>query len=163
MGKKVLVAVDLGFVSDASLAYGIQLAARTESSLTLLAISAPEPTRKRGLSRMTPEDLESGHKPWLDRIMGESRERSVGLEVFVTSGRFFEEVIRFVRSRTGVQFIVMAAPREREEGDGAKFRSLKRLHEEFEGEILLVEKAGQITKVSDRYSSCRNTCPNLQQ
>ncbi len=76
----------------------------------------------------------------------------MNLEIFFASGRFFEEVIRFVRTQPAVQFIVTGAPKNREGKDGYKFASaLKQLHEEFEGEILLVEKAGQITRVSELY------------
>lgn len=70
----------------------------------------------------------------------------------MTSGRFFEEVSRFVRSQPAVQFIVMAAPKGTETRGGDKFAAaLEELHQQFEGEILLVEKAGQITRVSDLY------------
>lgn len=146
MGKRVLAAVDIHSVSDASILYGIELAARTDSSLALIAVSSATSLEKSTISE-TP-----GQDTWMDRAVSESQQRGVSLEIFVTSGRFFEEVIRFVRSQPAVQFIVMAGPKDRKSKDNSKFASaLKRLHEEFEGEILLVEKAGQITRVRDLY------------
>ena len=150
MHRKVLVVVDLRSVSEASAFYGIQLAARTESSLAVLAVSAAELSDRRGPSRVSPADWPNTDRLWLDRIVAQSQERGVSLEVFVTSGQFLEEVLHFVRSSAGVQFIVVAAPKGREKWNGPG-SPLKRLHEEFEGEILLVEKAGKITKVSNHY------------
>ena len=146
MGKRVLVAVDMHSVSEASILYGIELAARTDSSLALIAVSFSTSLEKSSVSE-TP-----GQDAWMDRAVSESQERSVSLEIFVTSGRFFEEVTRFVRSQPAVQFIVMAGPKDRKGKGNSKFATaLKCLHEEFEGEILLVEKAGQITRVRDLY------------
>jgi hypothetical protein len=149
MSRKVLVAVDLDSVSEASAFYGLQLAARTDCSLALLAVSASERSVNRGLSRALPGDLPNVHRVWLDRIVAQAQQRAVGLEIFVTSGRFFEEIMHFVRFATGLQFIIVAAPKEK--GWNGPTSPLKRLHEEFEGEILLVEEAGRITRVSDRY------------
>lgn len=150
MQRKVLVVVDLRSVSEASAFYGIQLAARTACSLAVLAVSGAEPSGRRGPSRVSPDDWPNTDRLWLDRIVAQSQERAVSLEVFVTSGQLFDEVIHFLRSTAGVHFIVVAAPKGKEDWDGSESQ-LKRLHEEFEGEILLVEKPGKITKVSDRY------------
>jgi nucleotide-binding universal stress UspA family protein len=147
MGKSVLVAVDLHSASEPAIMYGIELAARIKSRLCLIAVDSSGPHGKPAVS---PGFLERGQNKWIDRAVAESQERAVSLELFVASGRFFEEIIRFVRSRPAVEFLVMAAPNER--ATGPKFASaFKKLHEEFEGEILLVEKAGRITPISDFY------------
>ncbi len=152
MGKRVLVAVDFLAASESSILYGIELAARIESSLVLIAVAPASPQKKAAHSeapRQTPDGM---NQEWMDRALAESRRRGVAVEIFVAAGKFFEEVIRFARSQPGVQFIVMAAPKDRGGKDGSKVASgLKRLHQEFEGEILLVEKAGEITRVSDLY------------
>jgi len=145
MGKRVLVAVDLHSVSEPSISYGIELAARIESSLALIAISSSTSAVKS-----TPRAI--AQDKWMERAVAESQQRAVSLEIFVASGDFFEEVIQFVRSQSAVRFIVMALPKKTKGKDGNKFASeIKHLHEEFEGEILLVEKAGHITRVCDRY------------
>lgn len=149
MPKKVLVAVDLGSVSDASVFYGIQLAARTESSLALLAVLSSEHSSNRRPSRAMPDNLPNTHREWLDRIVAQARQKAVSLEIFLTSGRFFEEIMHFVRFAARFQFIIVAAPKEK--GWNVPASPLQRLHEQFEGEILLVEEAGRITRVSDRY------------
>jgi hypothetical protein len=152
MGKRVLVAVDLHSASEASISYGIELAARIKSSLALIAVSPSVSPKKSTTSGASHQNIKNDRSQWMDRALAESQRRAVSLEIFVASGRFFGEVIRFVRSQPAVQFIVMAAPKARESKEGSKFgAALKHLHQEFEGEILLVEKAGQITRVSDLY------------
>ncbi len=160
MGKRVLVTVDINSVSEASILYGIQLAERTGSSMVLLAISLSRSTGKSDASPLSTRDLDGGRNGWLDRALALSQQREVGFEIFFTSGRYWDEVMRFVRTQPSVRFIVMAAPKIKERLESAEFAtSLKLLHLEFEGEILLVEKAGEIMKVSDLYlqSSERET------
>jgi hypothetical protein len=152
MGKRVLVAVELHSVAEAPILYGIELASRIKSSMVLVAIDSSECAKKPLLSQASRKVAEIGGEAWMDRAVAESQNRGVNLEIFFASGPFLEEVIRFVRSQQAVQFIVAAAPKNRDSKDGNKFASaLKHLHEEFEGEILLVEKAGQITRVSKLY------------
>jgi len=152
MGKRVLVAVDFHAVSESSILYGIELAARIESSLALIAVSSSPSSKRSIVSNSSHGAEQNAQDDWMGRAMAEGQRRSVNLEIFVTSGRFFEEVIRFVQSQPAVRFVVMAPPREGSGKEGSRLASaLKRLHEEFEGEILLVEKAGQVTRVSDLY------------
>lgn len=152
MGKRVLVAVDSYSACEASISYGIELATRMKSAVALLAVSFSGPPRKSTGSATSPRCADVREDRWIDRVVAESQQRGVNLEIFVASGRFVDEVTRFVRSQPAVQFIVMAAPKDRENKSGSRFfTELERLHQEFEGEILLVEKAGQITRVSDLY------------
>ena len=152
MGKRVLVAVDTASASEASILYGIELAARMESLLLLLAVSSSSSPRGSKGSDGWQGKGDEGRESWMDRVVAESQERGVNLEIFVAPGKFFEEVTRFVQSQPAVQFIVMAAPnRKRSKGNRSFASALEQLREEFEGEILLVEKAGRITRVSDLY------------
>lgn len=152
MGKRVLVAVDTASASEASILYGIELAARMQSLLLLLAVSSSSSPRRSKGSDGEQGKKDEGRESWMDRVVVESQERGVNLEIFVASGKFFKEVTRFVQSQPSVQFIVMAAPnRRRSKGSRSFASALEQLREEFEGEILLVEKAGRITRVSDLY------------
>lgn len=153
MGKTVLIAVDVDSTAEASIRYGIELAARIKSSLVLLAVSAPQPKDKRKGRRAIPQGLGSDQCEWRDLAVTESQHKGLDLEVFVTTGRFFEEVIRFVRSRPAVQFVIIAASRQGKGEEKSMFSmELEHLHQECESEILLVEKAGQVTRVSDLYA-----------
>jgi nucleotide-binding universal stress UspA family protein len=150
MGKRVLVAVDLSSSSDSSAFYGIQLAARINSPLALIVISPSRRRGRAGIAQIQTTHMDRGKNPWIDKVVDESQRAGVSLEIFIGSGPFFEEILRFVSSQPSVQFIVMAAPAEASLESGATFASeLKRVREAFEGEILLVQKAGHVTRVSD--------------
>lgn len=160
MGKRVLASVDLHSVSEAAILYGIELAARIQSSMALIVVSSLESTRESVGSGASRRSLGRGRHKWMDRAVAESQEKGVNLEIFVASGRFFEEVTRFVRSQPALRFIVMAAPKDKDGKNATRVASeLRRLHQEFEGEILLVEKAGRITRFSDLHlpSSARES------
>jgi hypothetical protein len=150
MGKKVLVAVNPESVAYHSIFYGIQLAARTDSSLSLIVVSSSKgPGNTRG-SKVVKQDFDSSECPWLDRVLNESQQAGVKLEIFFSSGDLVDELIRFVRSQPSIRFIVMAAHQDSSGKEGSSpGPQLRRLHSEFEGEILLVQKGGHITRVSD--------------
>ncbi len=150
MRKRVLVAVGLDSTTDHSITYGTRLAARIKSSLVVLAVSPSETTGQGRPSRMREVDLHDRRYPWLDQVLEESQREGVNLEIFLAGGVFIEEVLRFVPAQPSVQFIVMSAPIDLGDDEGSEPDvALKRLHQEFDGEILLVEKAGDITRVSD--------------
>jgi hypothetical protein len=150
MGKKVLVAVNPDSVAFHSIFYGIQLAARIDSPLSLIVVSSSKGPSKAGKSRVVTQDFDSSQCPWLDQVLTESQEAGVKLDLFFSSGDLFDELITFVRSQPSIQFIVMASPQDSggKEGSGLG-PQLRRLHSEFAGEILLVQKGGHITRVSD--------------
>lgn len=149
MGKRVLVAVGLDSTIDHSITYGARLAARIKSSMALLAVSPSETTGQGRPSPMREADLHDQKYPWLDQVLEESQREGVNLEIFLAGGVFVEEVLRFVQSQPSVQFIVMAAPKDLGNDESSEPNAaLKRLHQEFDGEILLVQKAGDITRVS---------------
>ncbi len=150
MGKKVLVAVNPESVAYHSIFYGIQLAARIESSLSLIVVSSSKGPGDTGGSKAATEDFDSSQCPWLDQVLNESQQAGVKLEIFFSSGDLFDELITFVRSQPSIQFIVMAAPQDSGGKEGSSpGPQLRRLHSEFAGEILLVQKGGHITRVSD--------------
>ncbi len=150
MGKKVLVAVNPDSVAYHSIFYGIQLAARIDSPLSLIVVSSSKSLSNITGSKVVTQDFDSSQCPWLDRVLNESQQAGVKLEIFFSSGDLIDELITFVRSQPSIQFIVLASPQD----SGAKEGSspgpqLRRLHNEFAGEILLVQKGGHITRVSD--------------
>jgi hypothetical protein len=151
MGKRVLVAVDLNHAADSAALYGVQLAGRINSPMALMIIS-PSGTESAPL---IPPAVRTGHadhgqEPWVGRVVTESQRAGVSLEIFFASGPFFDEVIRFVSSQPSIQFVVIAAAGDSAPHGGAAFASeMKRLRLAFDGEILLVQKAGHVTRVSD--------------
>ncbi len=162
MGKTVLVAVDTRSISEATILYGIELASRIQASVTLAAVSpAKSFEAKDGLG----SDNALPEKPkgkWMDHAVQESQRHAVTLEIFVAVGEFFEEIRRLTQARPTVGFIVLAAPKTWTGKDGAWFSSaLNRLHKAFEGEILLVEKTGQTTRVGDLESVQRESTSPL--
>ena len=68
---------------------------------------------------------------------------------------FSIRLLQFIRSQPIIQFIVLD---ESNLAGGAAYkfgRGLRRLRREFEGEILLVRRAGDVTHFSDLYGSAR--------
>jgi hypothetical protein len=150
MGKKVLVAVNPDSVAYHSIFYGIQLAARIDSSLSLIVVSSSKSPNNTRASKFVTQDFDTSQCPWLDRVLNESHQAGVKLELFFSSGDLFDELITFVRSQPSIQFIVIASPKDSGGKEGSSpGPQLRRLHSEFEGEILLVQKGGLITCVSD--------------
>jgi hypothetical protein len=155
MNRRVLVAVDLDSPTEFSISYGIRLAARTKSSVSVIAVSSSRletnsPTAPQAISECSHHQL-----AWLNEAIDESRKRDTNIEMFVTSGDFFEQILQFVLSQPIIQFIVLDESNSAG-GDAYKFsQGLRRLRKEFEGEILLVRRAGDVTHFSDPYGSAR--------
>ncbi|MGB6066561.1 MAG: universal stress protein [Desulfomonilaceae bacterium] len=150
MGKKVLVAVDADSVAYHSISYGIQLAARMDSPLSLIIVESAKHPNKLASADVLTREFNNSQYPWLDKVLNESQRAGVRLEIFLTSGALVDELIRFVQSQPSIQFIIMASPQDTGGKEGtAPGPSLRRLHSLFEGEILLVQKGGHIVHVSD--------------
>ncbi len=150
MGKKVLAAVDLNSITDSSPLYGIQLAARTQGAIVLMVISTSKQTKRHGRATVSSGDIDDNLNGWFDKLVDQSQQNGVAMEIFFASGDFFEEITKFASFNPSVQFIVMAAPEEFNAVDNSAFvEDLKLLREKFEGEILLVQKAGHVTRVPD--------------
>ena len=153
MGKRVLVAVDSNSSFEGSVIYGIQLAARIESGLVVIVGSQQRDEKYPDASQIRLKDLDTTQHEWLEHAVDESLKQSLSIEIFITAEKLFEEVARFVQSQPTIQFIVLAAPTRKDGPDASNFKaSLMRLHTAFEGEILVVEKAGQVSRVSDEYT-----------
>ncbi len=150
MEKKVLVAVNPDSVAYHSIFYGIQLAARIDSSLSLIVVpSSKSPSSARG-SKVVTQDFDGSQYPWLDRVLNESQQAGVRLEIFFSPGDLFDELITFVRSQPSIQFIVIASPQDSGGKEGSNpGPQLMHLRSEFQGEILLVQKGGHMNRVSD--------------
>ncbi|MDR3605122.1 MAG: hypothetical protein P4L38_10870 [Syntrophaceae bacterium] len=150
MGKKVLAAVDLNSITDSSPLYGIQLAARTQGAIVLMVVSTPKQGKRHGRATVSAGDIDDNLNGWFDKLVDQSQQNGVAIEIFFASGDFFEEITKFASFNPSVQFIVMAAPEEFSAADNSAFvKDLKLLREKFEGEILLVQKAGHVTRVPD--------------
>jgi hypothetical protein len=155
MNRRVLVAVDLDTPAEFLISYGIRLAARTKSSVTVIAVSSSRLGRKSSTALQTISDFSHDQPAWLNEAIEESQKRDTNVEMFVTSGDLFDEVLQFVRSQPIIQFIVLDES-NLGGGDANKFgQGLRRLRKEFEGEILLVRRAGDVTHFSDLYGSAK--------
>ncbi len=153
MNRRVLVPIDADSPAEYSISYGIRLAARTKSSLTVIAISSSRVGAKSSTSLLAISNSSHDQLNWLNEAIDEGQKRDVKVDVFVTSGEFFNQVLEFVRSQPIVQFIVIDES-NLVGGEAHKFsRGLRRLREEFEGEILLVKRAGDVTHFADIYNS----------
>ncbi|MGA8832805.1 MAG: hypothetical protein ACLQT6_13190 [Desulfomonilaceae bacterium] len=150
MGKKVLAAVDLNSITDSSPLYGIQLAARTQGAIVLMVVSTPKQGKRHGRATVSSGDIDDNLNGWFDKLVDQSQQNGVAIEIFFASGDFFDEITKFASFNPSVQFIVMAAPEEFNAADNSAFvEDLKLLRQKFEGEILLVQKAGHVTRVPD--------------
>ena len=155
MNRRVLVAVDLDSPAEFSISYGIRLAARTKSSVTVIAVSSSRLGAKSSAAPQTISDYSHDQPAWLNEAIEESQEQGTNVEMFLTSGDFLDQVLQFVRSQPIIQFIVLDES-NLAGGDANKFsQGLRRLRKEFEGEILLVRRAGDVAHFSDLYGSAR--------
>ncbi len=155
MNRRVLVAMDLDSPAKFSISYGIRLSARTQSSLTIIAVSSSKLRTTSPTSLPRIRDRSEDPRSWLDEAIDQGQKRGVNVEVFVTSGDFFDQLLQFIRSQPIIQFIVLNET-NLSGGDAHKFdHGLRNLRQEFEGEILLVRKAGDVTHFPDLYSSAR--------
>ena len=151
MFKKVLLAVDLHAPGTWAASYAVQLAARLKVSLVLMAILAePAGEGNPEAAQVLMEDLKEEQRLWLGQVREESQREGVPLEIFVSAGQFSREVLRFVTSHPGIQFIILGLPgssplKERLAG-AAALRTLQRI---FTGEILLVPGPGQIQRLTE--------------
>lgn len=155
MNRRVLVAVEFGSPAEFLISYGIRLAARTKSSVTVIAVSSSKLGTKSSTAPQTICDYSHDQRAWLNEAIEESQKQDTNVEMLVTSGDFFDQVLQFIRSQPIIQFVVLDES-NLTGGDPHKFnQGLRRLRKEFEGEILLVRRAGDVTHFSDLYGSAR--------
>jgi hypothetical protein len=98
---------------------------------------------------ISPEVLEEDTRLWLGKVRERCQQAGVPMEIFISSGPFYEEVLRFANSQSSVQFIIMGLagdfPQERTECSPL----LASLHRQFEGEVLLVRVQGKVERLAD--------------
>lgn len=149
MQKGVLVVVDLQAPAPWAVFYAIQLAVRLKFPLALLAVSDQEAPRPSLAGSLSAGDLEEAQRRWLDQVLRQCQGEGVSLEIFLSSGPFFEEVARFLDSQPAFRFLVVGVPRGQAEAEQqTRPSALKDLHRQFSGEILLVREQGKITNLA---------------
>jgi nucleotide-binding universal stress UspA family protein len=149
MMKRMLLAVDLHSPSSRAASYAVQLAARLGFSLVLMAVSpvTEDHLRHEDLSLA---ELPERQQTWLDRVVEQSQQERVSLEIFLSLGPLYEEVVRFVRSQPAIHLIVMGAPEKPRTAQQADSPSaLWILQDLFEGEVLLVRRQGEVVRLTD--------------
>lgn len=150
MRKKVLVAEDFQAPASWAVGYAVKLAARLRSPLVFMGVAPPGNTDPDGGSSLIPENLDEASRQRLESVVRQCQEEGVDLEIFLASGRFFQEISRLLESTKHFRFMVVGVPcsasaRELEAFSGA----LKELRRLFPGEILLVREQGKLTRFSD--------------
>jgi hypothetical protein len=150
MQSKVLVAID--FCAPAFWAghYAVKLAARLKSPLIFLGILPPEMVDHNSGSSIIPADIPEEYRQRLDEVVRLTQKEGVSLEIFLSSGQFFEEIRHFLSGLERFQFFVIGVPQETcSEAMEPLTTALKGLHRSFTGEILLVREQGKIASLSE--------------
>ena len=163
MKKRVLLAIDLEAPASRAASYAVQLAARLELSLILMAILAP-PRRRAAATPPTVSmaELQEEQRLWLGKIRERCQQEGVEVEIFISAGSFCQEVLRFARAQSSLQFIIMGFPGD-VQADGGRGRpphqgeggqectpsALQNLRRQLEGEILLVRGQGKVMRLTD--------------
>jgi nucleotide-binding universal stress UspA family protein len=148
MKKQVLLAIDMEAPALWAASYAVQLAARLELSLAAMAVFPAKPGSLAN-GEISPEVLEEDTRLWLGKVREHCQREGVPMEIFISSGPFYEEVLRFSNSQSSVQFIIMGVA-----GDFPSKRMecsplLESLHQQFEGEVLLVRVQGKVARLAD--------------
>jgi nucleotide-binding universal stress UspA family protein len=148
MKKRVLLAIDMAAPAVWAASYALQLAARLGLSLAVMAVFPAQPGDGAD-GEISPEVLEEDTRLWLGKVREQCQQEGVPMEIFISSGPFYEEVLRFSNSQSSVQFIIIGVagdfPKERMECSPL----LKSLHQQFEGEVLLVRVQGKVARLAD--------------
>ena len=148
MKKRVLLAIDMAAPAVWAASYAVQLAARLELSLAVMAVFPVKPGSLAN-GEISPEVLEEDTRLWLGKVRERCQQEGVPMEIFVSSGPFGEEVLRFSNSESSVQFIIMGLAGDFPQGGMECSPLLKSLHQQFEGEVLLVRVQGKVARLAD--------------
>ena len=153
MARTVLVAVHLESPAYWAISYAIQLAARLRSSVVLMVVTRSSLwSDKREPAQIYLAGLKDDQRLWLDQAVARCQREGVNMEIFFSCGPFFQEVIRFVQVQSSVDFIVMGLPSDSPKRKRDAFpASIMRLHDQFAGEILLVQEREGVTQLAKRY------------
>jgi nucleotide-binding universal stress UspA family protein len=151
MKKRVLLAIDLEAPASWAASYAVQLAARLELSLVLLAVlAAPRRRPDPGKKVLSLAELKEEQRLWLGKIRERCQQEGLEVEIFISAGSFCQEVLRFAQAQSALQFIIMGFP-----GDGpaggleCSLADLQDLRRQLEGEILLVRGQGRVMRLTE--------------
>lgn len=148
MKKLVLLAIDMEAPALWAASYAVQLAARLGLSLAVMAVFPGKPENGAN-GEISPEVLEEDTRLWLGKVRERCQQAGVPMEIFISSGPFGEEVLRFANSQSLVQFIIMGLAGDFPPGRLACSPLLASLHRQFEGEVLLVRVQGKVERLAD--------------
>lgn len=151
MKKRVLLAIDLEAPAFWAASYAVQLAARLELSLILMAILAP-PRRQATSAQqaVSMAELREEQRLWLGKIRERCQQEGVEVEIFISAGSFCQEVLRFARAQSSLQFVIMGFPGDVQAGGQECTPSaLQNLRRQLEGELLLVRGQGKVMRLTD--------------
>jgi nucleotide-binding universal stress UspA family protein len=154
MKKRVLLAIDLEAPASRAASYAVQLAARLELSLILMAILGP-PRRQSAAAQqaLSMAELREEQRLWLGKIRERCQQEGVEVEIFISAGSFCQEVRRFAQAQSALQFIIMGFPGEDVQAGGQECTpaALQSLRRQLEGEILLVRGQGKVMRLTDNF------------
>lgn len=148
MKKRVLLAINMEAPARWAAPYAVQLAARLSLSLAVMAVFPVKPGSLAN-GEISPEVLEEDTRLWLGKVRERCQQEGVPMEIFLSSGPFYEEVLRFANSQSSVQFIIMGVAGDFPQGKMECSSLLERVHQQFEGEVLLVRVQGKVARLAD--------------
>ena len=148
MKKRVLLAIDMQAPAVWAASYAVQLAARLGLSLAVMVVSPPPPGSGTN-GEISPDVLEEDTRLWLGKVRERCQQEGVPMEIFVASGAFSEEVRRFSSSEVSIQFIIMGVAGDFPRGLMECSPLLQSLHQQFDGEVLLVRVQGKVARLGD--------------
>jgi hypothetical protein len=150
MPQKVLVAVDFQAPALWAVGYAVKLAARLKFPLVFMGVVPAEGEGSLPGGRLLSERLEEAHQQGLEDVVRQCQEEGVSLEIFFSSGPFFQEIRHFLDSPGNFKFLVVGVPQDVPFGEMEAFSAaLKDLHRRFPGEILLVREQGKLARLTD--------------
>jgi hypothetical protein len=147
MKKLVLLAIDMETPALWAASYAVQLAARLGLSLAVMAVFPVKPGSLAN-GEISPEVLEEDTRLWLGKVRERCQQERVPMEIFISSGPFYDEVLRFANSQSSVRFIIMGLAGDLQERTECS-PLLASLHQQFEGEVLLVRVQGKVERLAD--------------
>jgi nucleotide-binding universal stress UspA family protein len=151
MKKRVLLAIDLETPASWAASYAMELAVRLDLSLVLMAIlAAPRRQSATEKKELSMAGLREEQRLWLGKIRERCQQEGVEVEIFISAGSFCQEVLRFARAQSALQFIIMGFPGDaRVNSLECEPPDLQSLRRQFEGEILLVRGQGKVVRLTD--------------
>ncbi|MGD0828877.1 MAG: hypothetical protein ABSA09_12465 [Desulfobaccales bacterium] len=147
----MLLAIDLETPASWAASYAMELAVRLDLSLVLMAIlAAPRRQSATEKKELSMAGLREEQRLWLGKIRERCQQEGVEVEIFISAGSFCQEVLRFARAQSALQFIIMGFPGDaRVNSLECEPPDLQSLRRQFEGEILLVRGQGKVVRLTD--------------